>query len=64
MNYTSDETIDNLAEMEVSMVRIYNKELTQAEITANYDEVKGKIWSGLTSSLTGTVDTPLESPII
>ena len=42
VQYTSDETIENLAEMEVSMVRIYNKELTQAEITANYDEVKGR----------------------
>tara|TARA_R100000005_G_C4988315_1_gene196111 strand:+ start:87 stop:2111 length:2025 start_codon:yes stop_codon:yes gene_type:complete len=45
MNVTTSGTLSkaiNLAEMEVSMVRIYNKELTQAEITANYDEVKGR----------------------
>ena len=28
--------------MEVALCRIYNKELTQAEITANYDQVKGR----------------------
>ena len=28
--------------MELALMRIYNKELTQAEITANYDQVKGR----------------------
>ena len=27
---------------EVALFRVYNKELTQAEITANYDQVKGR----------------------
>ena len=37
---------------------VYNKELTQAEITANCNEVKGRFEYILTSSSTGTVDAP------
>ena len=40
----SGRALDNLYNLpqEVALFRVYNKELTQAEITANYNEVKGR----------------------